>query len=252
MTAIRRPSTLRGLVWVLRFLGLYCFKKSPSSASADATEISLPFLLWAIFVKLIQLSQSIVYFVILRRFPLADVASMLSFLSAVIGSWFIFVTQILLLINGPILTEILLKCEEEPCHSRHKSVTSSSTIFSTELIVNLMFYCSCAVGLAFPFAFLLEVPVAFIMESIFSVFYTVYNFGSMVSVVLLFRQVLTIASQKLDFENNLDDDDAGLGRRLNVLEKTIRKVRTEMTTFLPVLLCSLSTPICTHILHIVI
>lgn len=246
MIVTRRPSTLRVLVWVMRFLGLYCFKTSPSSASAKATEISLPFLLWAIFVKAVQISNSIGYVSVMEKYYLVDVGALVTFLIFITSSLICLVTQILLLINGPILVGILRECEEEPYFSRQKSVTSSCTIFSTERTVSVLYYCSCAAGFVVPFIFLPWESAALNIEIVLFFIYTTSIFAGMVLLVLLFREVLTIASQKLNFENNLNEsvlegDDAGLGRRLNVLEKTMHKVSTEMTTFLSVVLRSLPT-----------
>lgn len=219
--------------------------KPTSATAADAMEISLPLLLWAIFVKIFQITQTVSdYFRTETRYT-GSVGALTANLNVVISTTTSLLGQTVLLINGPILNQILLECEEEASLNRPKDVDRSVTIFSMERIMSLLFYCSFTVGLIAPFFSLALIPDTYKAEIVvFFVHCTTITAGMMLTATL-FREVLVIASRKLNVDFLLDENIlrggvAELDRGLDALERTIHKVSTTVTTLLLLLLCSFS------------
>lgn len=223
----RLPSTLKCLVWVLRCLGLYCFRKPTAAATADTVEISLPLLLWAVFVKILQMS-----FLILGRFfnvnyANEEVGFVTTRLNIMIAAISPLLAQSSLLINGKILCQILVICEEDALPA-HRKVSCSATTFSLEGIVTLSFYCSYAVGmlgLLFGTFFDEDKITSAALGCLF-----VHLIGTLLLITMLFREVLTIASSQLSADFVLDGSfllESGVAEpdpRLDTLERKIRKV----------------------------
>lgn len=135
----RRPSTLMYNVWALRCLGLYCFKKPTQAAAADTVEICLPLLLWAVFVKTTQILFVIFAILCFEEYEKYDIGSLTTHLNIMAATVSPFLTQCSLVINGKILCQILLECEEDTLLSEREVVIRSVTVFSMEGIMTLLF-----------------------------------------------------------------------------------------------------------------
>lgn len=235
-----RPSRLKYLVLALQALGLYCYRKPTS----DTVEISLPLLLWAIFVRTFEIIQTVTDVSRTHLSYTGNVGAVAEAFSDAVSTAIAMLGQSMLLIKNPILNQIILECEEEDSHSmtKQEQVGCSATIFSTDRITALLFYCSFVVVVYLQFSFINVLPDHMKLEMIlFMVHGNAVVVGIMVTAAL-FREVLRIASRKLDADLLLDErvlqgGAEGLAQCLQMLERTLRKVSIILVSLL---LCSFS------------
>lgn len=222
------PSTLKCLVWALQCLGLLCFKRSPSPAVPDSAEISVPLLLWAIFVKTYQITYIIFIPTNAREYGVSNVGQLTRQVLFMISCISLVVGQISLIINGPILNHILSECEIDICL---KEVRWPLRRFSFERIMTPLFYCSNLAVLFFTLLPYLYIrPGSDLYQNIAFCLFLCPNLASIMLIVILFRELLTIASSKLSVnflrldECSCGTDAAGLEPHLYSLERKIHKV----------------------------
>lgn len=220
--------SIKGLVWAHRCLGMYCLKKTSPAAATDTMELSLPLLLWTIFLKATQISITLFLGIFFEEYETWDVGSLSAHLNIIMATVFQLLEQISILCNGRILYQILLECEEDARPKESEVVCGSVTVFSMERIMTVLFYCSYVV------LFFLSMCRAWLVGEkngeyvIMFVFFPI-GVGSMMLTAMLFREVLTIAAKKLSVDFPLDSSFlegglAGDDPRLDALEKRIRKV----------------------------
>lgn len=223
------PSKLKFLVWAFQCLGLLCYKRSSSPTAADGAEISVPLLLWVIFVKMFQMSQILSYASFKDVVEKDNVGTLTTNMSVIISISSIIIGHTSLIIKGPILCHILSEFEKDACVRKDKQ----DAIISLKNIMNAVFYCSHAAGILITLVTLR--PDTDIRTVIFFVHCSAVVAGMMLT-AMLFREVLAIASSKL----SVDSPDGccrsmdGLNRRLNSLERTVRQVSSNMCIYVPV------------------
>lgn len=224
----------------MQSLGLYTFKRSASTATADAV-ISIPLLLWALFVIMFQITQVGAYLHQMSSFlDLNTIVGSVTLLTEILSSFSALSVSILgqlaLLISGPTLNQILSECEEETSLSMMREANDSVPFLSIERITTLLLYCLHARVIFVQFSLARQVPQQFVLETATYMVSTVIIMAGLTVMVMLFRELLTIASRKLNNGLPLDEDILGgaakLKCRLHALEGTIRKVCTTRTAFI--------------------
>lgn len=190
-------------------------------------EISLPLLLWAVFVKTLQILflLNVRYFV--NGNETWDVGTVMTRLNMMAATLFPILAQVSLLFNGRVLCQILLECEEDTYPKERKMISCSVTVFSVEGIMTFLFYCSYAVALSLPILKSWLVYKDFEDAFLSIILFTIV--GGTMLIALLFREVLTVAARQLSVESLIDSSFlrgslTGLDSRLDTLEKMIRKV----------------------------
>lgn len=222
----RLPSTLKGVVWTLRVLGLFCFKMS---SSASEVELSLPLLLWTLFWKTFHVFQTISFVSwLLYFFKMGDVGSLSRNLSTVVSLVYSLTIEMVLIIKGPALCRLLSECEETG-DQREKRISRSVTAFSLEAVMTLLYYCSYAVLASASVYYMWSYQVAFLIERLCTILRIISNYIGLMLIPILFREVLAVTCTELsvDFlldENFLRGDVVGPNRRLDSLERTIHRV----------------------------
>lgn len=231
-----RHSTLQYLVWGLQCVGLYCFKRPTTASSANSVEISLPLLLWAVFMKTFQITQILCEYFRPEGRSLHNVDSVTRTLNIMISSGTSLLGQSLLLLNGSMLNQILLECEEEDWLSRLNRNNESASFFSIEKFMTLLFHFSLALGALVPFFLPALMGGVLRADNALLFLHCATIIIGIFLIATLFREVLIIASRKLNVDILLDqiclqDSVIGLDRLLDDLERKIRQVSKNYNNF---------------------
>lgn len=215
----RLPSRLTCLIWAFQSLGLLCFKKPFSLGASGRAELSLPLLLWTVFVKMFQITLT-VSMILRNTFNLHDVGWLTSYMSIVISAASLIVGQIALIINGPILRQILSECEEDA-----RPRVDSGGAFMKNL-VSVFFFCSnTTMVIMLVSTFHTDSDGANIIT--YHVHAGITIIGMMVT-VMMFREVVMSATKKLNVDfltvDGSSSDSETIDPRLNMLEGIIQEV----------------------------
>lgn len=221
-----RQVTLMRLIWGLRCIGVFCFKiSSNATSSAEICHLSL---LWALFIWTYSVTLSVpITIKILTSLRSLDVGTTTTYMTSWMAKIFYLMSEITLLINGPILCQIISECREIAPHNEKKRSSLSWRVFSVERIMTLLFYCSYAASISSSLNTLWLAGDFSTIETVAVIMRFLQIKLSEMLIPIMFRKLLTTASASLSVDHPQDDSflqGSDAGTDLKALESTIHKV----------------------------
>lgn len=228
-----RQATLKFLIWAFRCLGLLCFKASPSASSS--AEISLPALLYTLFLKTFNILITIPVTVhVLGALSVLDVGTLTRNLTFAISTAFHLIGEVTLISKGQLLCQIISECNETAAPKKAKRGNSSWQVFSVEIITTLLFYCSYVVSVSSNiYSMWSDAEISRVERVVIIARSILYKLSVMLTAVL-FRELLSIASERLYVDSSLGESLLQSGdaeSNLDALSRTIHKVSVPCKLF---------------------
>lgn len=200
-------------------------------------KISVPLLLWALFIKIVSGTMTASFIItIMSCEGIRDVGMLTTYLHTITSAGFTLIYEISFIINGRILCRILSQCQDNNVQKDASGVGMSMAVFTIEGVMTLVFCCLYLVLVS------LKIYIAWEDTFISSFYKTIITFRivwvilshlSWMLVPLLFREVLTIAAGDLSDGIHLYESvprgsvvelKVGSDPRLRAVERTIHKV----------------------------
>ncbi|XP_063865460.1 uncharacterized protein LOC135103342 [Scylla paramamosain] len=241
------PLKLKYLVRACQFLGIWCFKISPSPASPNRVVANVPLLLWVIFMKTFQVNVILYSSLTMIKFcSEIDVGIMIGWSLFIVSSILLVVGQISFVTHCPTLCHILSECEADAWPKVKE--------FSVEKIMNLAFYCSYVFIIILTWIYKQDSDASQILDT----FFFSLNMISIMVITLIFREMLNLAASNVSINNlhlneqpfHLHTGAAECGPLLHLLERKILKMEHLRGKTVDCFLTSISLSICNSLFMI--